>query len=159
MRRWSFEAIPGTLRCAKLPIVVNVKKLMVVRSSTPAALASPPVVPFTFSGVPPPSCGLSAWFADEIVMLPAVILAESPTAAVVFAVTLFLTSAPAPASRPPANVVICELKVAIWSAPRLKPWSREICVLPPIDAVVTLPLVVCTIAAEPAIAPPEPAFV
>ena len=93
---------------------------MVTLSLAPAALARPPVVPSTFCVVDPVSCGFCATFCAVTWMNGAETKAEAPTVAVVLAVTSLMMSAPTPASRPPAKVVICALKAAICSAPTTK---------------------------------------
>src|SRR5882724_3515381 len=50
-------------------------------------------------------------------MLLASTFTPLPTAAVTLDTTLLSELAPLPASAPPATVLICVLKVAVWSAP------------------------------------------
>ena len=85
---------------------------MVDRLFALAPLASPPVVPRILSD-PPDSAGLRKMLPASITMDFALMIALVPTSNKTFVSTSFFRSAPAPASKPPANVRILPFNVAV----------------------------------------------
>ena len=97
--------------------MTSVVKLMVVVSVAAAPLIRPPVVPLMFSADASPDKGGLLALLLAVTMIPKALTVEpAPVLAVTVDETLLVMPAPAPASSPPAKVVISELNVAVWVA-------------------------------------------
>ena len=155
---------PTTLSAALLPMSTSVVRLSVLLLKAPPPVRRPPA---TLSMLGSDSLGLSMWLMACTSTDLAVTSTFAPTAAVTVALTVCVTSAPLPASRPPASVASLPLKRAVCSAVILKaplPPAVRSMLRPPLTrfltrAVVLLVLMVSPVAAATAIAPTLPATV
>ena len=113
LNTWSSLGIPVTVSAAFGAMSTSVSTLSTVRSVAPAPLTRPPVSPLMFCVYGPLSTGLSVSAVASTSSPVASRVTPLPMSAVVSEVTVWPMSAPAPARKPPAKVVICALNRAV----------------------------------------------
>ena len=148
------DSVPCPINCALLPTLTVVSKEIVVVLSALAPETNPPVVPLMLSVS---KAGLRNALPASTEIFFARICEDAPIVEVTTLVTLLSISAPAPASRPPANVWTRPFNVVVLTAPRSNESVSVTIADVPIVAN-TLPVcVVIAVAEAPAATPPPPA--
>ncbi len=168
---------PTVCTLADAPTVTLVLRVMRKSLEMPAALARPPVEPFTlgvetvgirilrtgFGFSTSAKVGLSTLFVAERPISRARTVADAPMVASTAEITSLSTVTPAPAITPPALVISRVLRAAVCSAARLSSpvprRERLTLLLAPIEASVLLVPEVAALAEAPAATPPLPAVV
>ena len=148
------DSVPCPINCALLPTLTVVSKEIVVVLSAFAPETSPPVVPLILSVS---NSGLRNTLPASTEICFARICDDAPIVDVTTLVTLLSISAPAPASRPPANVCTRPFNVVVLTAPRSNESVSVTMADVPIVASTVPVCVVIAVADAPAATPPPPA--